>query len=152
MVRRAFRDPSVFWAYIGTKIAVFAVAAIATWPLASWIGPEAWIGLGVFGFLLAILTPANLFTGVLGCGLFCLLNLWMDRRFLPKTLRLPPWLWLLNAVSAFLFVALGLKGYLDDESRWYALGALCGILVFGVAGAYLAGKWFPPRDDDRVKS
>ncbi len=37
--------------------------------------------------LLAILTPANLFTGVLGCGLFCLLNLWMDRRFLPRALR-----------------------------------------------------------------
>ena len=63
MVRKAFRDPSVFWAYIGTKIAVFAAAAIATWPLARWIGPEAWIGLGVFGFLLAILTLAVLFSG-----------------------------------------------------------------------------------------
>jgi hypothetical protein len=63
MVREAFRDPSVFWAYIGTKIGVFAVAAIATWPLARWIGPEAWIGLGVFGFLLAILTLAVVFSG-----------------------------------------------------------------------------------------
>jgi hypothetical protein len=63
VVREAFRDPSVFWAYIGTKIGVFAVAAIATWPLARWIGPKAWIGLGVFGFLLAILTLAVLFSG-----------------------------------------------------------------------------------------
>lgn len=63
MVRQAFRDRSVFWAYIGTKVGVFAVAAIATWPLARWIGPEAWIGLGVFGFLLAILTLAVLFSG-----------------------------------------------------------------------------------------
>jgi hypothetical protein len=63
MVRQAFRDPTVFWAYIGTKIGVFAIAAIATWPLARWIGPEAWIGLGVFGFLLAILTLAVLFSG-----------------------------------------------------------------------------------------
>jgi hypothetical protein len=63
MVRRAFRDPSVFWAYIGTKIGVFAIAAIATWPLARWIGPRAWIGLGVFGALLAVLTLAVLFSG-----------------------------------------------------------------------------------------
>ena len=61
MVRQAFRDPTVFWAYIGTKLGVFAIAAIATWPLARLIGPKAWIGLGVFGGLLAILTLAVLF-------------------------------------------------------------------------------------------
>jgi hypothetical protein len=61
MVRQAFRDPTVFWAYIGTKLGVFAIAAIATWPLARLIGPRAWIGLGVFGGLLAILTLAVLF-------------------------------------------------------------------------------------------
>jgi dsDNA-specific endonuclease/ATPase MutS2 len=61
MVRQAFRDPKVFWAYIGTKMGVFAVAAIATWPLARLIGPKTWIGLGVFGGLLAILTLAVLF-------------------------------------------------------------------------------------------
>jgi len=61
MVRQAFRDPSVFWAYIGTKMGVFAIAAVATWPLARLIGPRAWIGLGVFGVLLAILTLAVLF-------------------------------------------------------------------------------------------
>jgi len=61
MVRKAFRDPRVFWAYIGTKIGVFAIAAIATWPLARLIGPQAWIALGVFGGLLAILTLAVLF-------------------------------------------------------------------------------------------
>ena len=61
MVRQAFRDPKVFWAYIGTKIGVFAIAAIATWPLARLIGSKAWIGLGVFGGLLAILALAVLF-------------------------------------------------------------------------------------------
>jgi len=61
MIRQAFQDPRVFWAYIGTKIGVFAIAAVATWPLAHWIGPKAWIGLGVFGGLLAILTLAVLF-------------------------------------------------------------------------------------------
>ena len=61
MIRQAFRDPKVFWAYIGTKLGVFAIAAMGTWPLARLIGPKAWIGLAVFGGLLAILTLAVLF-------------------------------------------------------------------------------------------
>ncbi len=64
MVRQAFRDPTVLWAYIGTKMAVFAIAALVTWPLARLIGPKAWIGLGVFGGLLAIMTLAVLFGGL----------------------------------------------------------------------------------------
>jgi len=60
MIRQAFRDPKVFWAYIGTKLGVFAIAAMGTWPLARLIGPKAWIGLAVFGGLLAILTLAVL--------------------------------------------------------------------------------------------
>lgn len=42
--------------YVLTKIAVFAVAAALTWPLARMIGPKAWWGLGVFGVILAVLT------------------------------------------------------------------------------------------------
>jgi len=61
MIRQAFRDSRFFWAYIGTKMGVFAIAAIATWPLARLIGPKAWIGLAVFGGLLAVLTLAVLF-------------------------------------------------------------------------------------------
>jgi len=91
--------------------------------------------------LLAILTPANLFTGVLLCGLLCLLNLWMDRRYLPKALRLPGWLWLFNLVSGFVFLGLGIKGYWDHESRWYAIGSLCVMLVVSAVGAHLVGRW-----------
>jgi hypothetical protein len=46
---------------VGTKLGVFALAAVVTWPLARLIGPKAWIGLGVFGGVLAILTLAVLF-------------------------------------------------------------------------------------------
>ena len=46
--------------------------------------------------LLAILTPVNLFTGVLSCGLICVLVLWMDRRWLPPGLQPPLWLSGLN--------------------------------------------------------
>ena len=63
MVRQAFRDPKIFWAYVGTKLGVLAIAAVATWPLAHIVGAKAWIGLGVFAGLLAVLTLAVLFGG-----------------------------------------------------------------------------------------
>jgi len=63
MIRLAFRDPKVRWAYLGTKVGVFAVAAVATWPLARLIGPKAWVGLGIFGGLLAIMTLAVMLGG-----------------------------------------------------------------------------------------
>ena len=98
--------------------------------------------------LLAILTPANLFTGVLLCGLLCLLNLWMDRRYLPKALRLPGWLWLFNLVSGFVFLGLGIKGYWDHESRPYAIGSLCAMLVVSAIGAHLVGRWITGANKD----
>ena len=82
--------------------------------------------------LLALLTPANLFTGVLLCGLLCLLTPWMDIRFFPKLLRLPAWLLLLNVAAGVCFLALGTKGYWDNHqpegpwlaSRWFAVGGI----------------------------
>ncbi len=53
-------DPKVRLAYVVTKVAVFGVAAIATWPLSRMIGPKAWIGLGVFGAILVVMTAVAL--------------------------------------------------------------------------------------------
>lgn len=100
--------------------------------------------------LLAILTPANLFTGVLLCGVLCLVNLWMDRRFLPKELRLPAWLRWMNLGSAFIFLGLGVKGYWDHESRPYAIGSLCVMLTVAAAGAHLAARWTTSADRQSV--
>lgn len=61
--------------------------------------------------LVGLLTPANLFTGVMACGIICLLNVWMDHRFLPREARLPLWLRALNLLSTLVFLGLGLKGY-----------------------------------------
>ena len=102
--------------------------------------------------LLAILTPANLFTGVLGCGLLCALNWWMDRRFLPGGLRMPWWLFLLNIVSALVFLVLGLKGYWDDKSRWWAIGGLAAMLGFGVLAAAIANRWISIQNRDSTDS
>jgi len=80
--------------------------------------------------LIAILTPANLFTGVLGCGLICLLNPWMDRRFLPRHLRMPWLLTALNILAGIVFLALGIKGYWD-HSGWVACFILAGTVMLG---------------------
>jgi len=148
MVRAVNREFAIRHGRRIKRITVIWCAAGA-FAILAWLFVYQWAGAaGKPRLLLAVLTPANLFTGVLGCGLFCLLNLWMDRRFLPKSMRLPAWLWLLNLVSAFVFLVLGLKGYWDHTSRWYAIGSLGGMLLLGVAGGYLAGRWMTSADEE----
>jgi hypothetical protein len=103
-------------------------------------------GAGKPRLLLTILTPANLFTGVLLCGVLCLVNVWMDRRFLPKALHLPAWLRWLNLISGFIFLALGVKGYWDHQSRPYAVASLCAMLAVAAVGAHLAERWISPSN------
>lgn len=60
-----------------------------------------------------IITPAALVGGVFTCGLWCLAMLWTDRRFLPKSLRMP---WLLRglvAISGVVLTAMGAKAIWD---------------------------------------
>ena len=53
-------DPKARRAYVVTKVAVFVIAALATLPLARVVGPKAWIGLGIFGGLLVVMTVVAL--------------------------------------------------------------------------------------------
>ena len=95
--------------------------------------------------LLALLTPANLFTGVLSCGLICLLNLWMDRKYIPSGLRMPGWLFLLNVVAGILLLSLGIKGYWDFHDpdgpffaqRWFPICGLVGMAMLASIAAHL---------------
>ncbi len=86
--------------------------------------------------LIAILTPANLFTGVLGCGLICLLNVWMDWRFLPVGLRPSKTFLCLSLLAGVVFLALGLRGCWD-HSGWIAFAILAGTLAIGWVGAWI---------------
>jgi hypothetical protein len=83
--------------------------------------------------LIAILTPANLFTGVLACGCVCLLAIWADRK-LPPRLRMPLPLVGLNVAGGAGFIVLGLKGYWDYNARfsWMIFAAT---IVTGFIGA-----------------
>jgi len=78
--------------------------------------------------LTTLLIPANLFTGVLACGIICLLNPWMDRE-LPSPLRPTRLLWIANLIAAIALLIVGVKGYWD----FGGLTAL-GILVATVGG------------------
>ncbi len=91
--------------------------------------------------LVAILTPANLFTGVLACGLICVLNHWMDRRFLPPPLRMNGLLQALNLAAGALFLLMGIKGYWD-HSRWTSFTILLGTMGAG----WIAAKWWSQRN------
>lgn len=68
MVRGMLNDANTRRAYILTKLAVFAGAALATWPLATIIGPQAWWGLGVFGVVMLALSAAVLGVGRAASG------------------------------------------------------------------------------------
>jgi hypothetical protein len=81
--------------------------------------------------LIALLTPVNLFTGVLACGFICSLSLWTDHCHLPHRLRMTWPLTCLNSVAAAIFVWLGLKAYWDYRG-WTALAVLAGILTAGL--------------------
>jgi hypothetical protein len=117
----------------------------------------AWVGLGGFIILawslfyrlnsgahqppglIAILTPANLFTGVLGCGFVCLLNAWMDQTFLPRGLQMRWALAGLNGVAALAFLALGFKAYWD-HSGWTAFIILAATLALGWIAAWITQR------------
>jgi hypothetical protein len=60
-----------------------------------------------------IVTPAAIFGGVLTCGLWCLLMVWTDRRFLPAPLRMGWLLLLLNLFSGLFLTGWGVRGAID---------------------------------------
>ena len=97
-----------------------------------------------------LLTPVNLFTGVLHCGIVCLVMIWIDRRFLPRSLQPPRALIALNIFSGFLFVALGLKGYWDHSLRWGAILGILGLAVLAVLLAAVFGSLIIRDEDEPV--
>lgn len=87
--------------------------------------------------LTTLLIPANLFTGVLSCGIICLLNPWMDLA-LPRQLRPAAIMVGLNVIAGSTFVFVGIKGYWDFGSK--ELGDFGGSKALGIlAGTIAAG-------------
>ena len=68
-----------------------------------------WMG----GNPVTIVTPAAIFGGVLTCGLWCLLMVWTDRRFLPEPLRMGWPLVCLNVLSGLFLTGWGIRSAID---------------------------------------
>jgi Mn2+/Fe2+ NRAMP family transporter len=68
-----------------------------------------WMG----GNPVTIVTPAAIFGGVLTCGLWCLLMVWTDRRFLPEPLRMGWPLVCLNLLSGLFLTGWGIRSAID---------------------------------------
>ena len=63
--------------------------------------------------LIGLVTPAGVYTGVLTCGFFCLANLWADRRYLPREVRMNGLLVGLNILGGVIFILIGIKALWD---------------------------------------
>jgi hypothetical protein len=70
----------------------------------------------------------------------------MDRRYLPKGLRMPAWLAGLNLAAAPIFLGLGIKGYWDSAAPQLAVAVLAGAGVV----ALLAAAILRPRPKDQA--
>src|SRR5690606_2444553 len=89
--------------------------------------------------LLALLTPVNLFTGVLSCGLICFLVIWMDRRFLPAELQPPLAITTMNVLAGIVFFALGIKGYWENENVVLVACSMAALFAMAMMIAVAAG-------------
>ena len=89
--------------------------------------------------LVDVIMPVNLFTGILSCGLICMVTVWMDRRWLPPALRPPIYLTGLNFLAGLLFLMLGIKGYWDNKDRILAVGSIAGLFAVSMLIATLLG-------------
>lgn len=89
--------------------------------------------------LITLLDPANLFTGVLACGLICGVAVWSEFRYLPGPWRSPWWIICINLMSCGLFVLLGIKAYWDFGGL-RALTLLAGTVGCGLMAALIFNR------------
>ena len=123
----------VFIAFFGTILGAYElyvrttyecllpiVPKVRQWSLADlrpWV--VAYCGIGGIAIMwsgadpVQIVTPAAIFGGVLTCGLWCLLMIWTDRRFLPRELQMGWVLLLANLVSGLFLTGWGIRGAID---------------------------------------
>ena len=76
----------------------------------------------------------------MGCGVYCLLNPWMDRRFLPRSLRIRRPLAFWNYLAGTAFLGMGLKA-LWDYGRGPAFLLTAALVLASIGLAYVLGRF-----------
>ena len=105
-----------------------------------------WVLFGGFGILwlkrlfpdtrvVEILTFPAIYTGILMCGFYCLVNPWVDWHFLPAPLRMNKLLVVLNLVAGVIFCIIGVKA-MWDQTMWHFV-LLPGWMLASMLVAYL---------------
>lgn len=116
--RQTIRWPVILWSVLGGLVTLWL----------SRIWPDV--------RLIDIVTLPSIFTGVLSCGFFCLINPWMDRRFLPRSLWMHKGLMWSNYLAAVIFSATGFKALWDyGQSKGFMMLAIFILACFGLAYA-----------------
>ena len=87
-----------------------------------------------------VMTFPAIYTGILMCGLFCLVNPWIDWHFLPAQLHMNWVLAVLNIAAGVIFCIFGMKA-IWDESRWHLV-----VLPGSILGAMLLAYLLRPKD------
>lgn len=95
--------------------------------------------------LLAVMTPVNLLTGVMFCGVICMISIWMDQRWLPNPLKPPFVLTALNVIGGLLFIGIGAKGFWDSENRELTFGIVGVMFVAALTVASMVRVGAHPR-------
>ena len=141
--QRHLRMMFVLWCLMGGLVLLWI-----NWAVRQYIAPEL--------SLVRLISPVGVYTGVLTCGLYCLLNPWMDWKFLPHGLRMNKLLTMLNLIAGLLFTGLGVRALWDEwwytEHKWHAyvmLGSL--IAVAMLAAAMLRRYLHEPGDREKLQ-
>lgn len=97
---------------VSTRVRNMTVAQLRPW-VVGYCGIAGiaimWLG----GNPVNIVTPAALFGGVFTCGIWCLLMVWADLKFLPEPLRMNWLLRGLNVLSGLFLTGWGIRGIID---------------------------------------
>ena len=102
--------------------------------------------------LIDIYTPVAIFIGFLMVSLYTIANPWMDRRFLPKALRMPGWLVIVNLVTAVVFIIAGLKALWDYGQLPAYLGLSCSLLVSAFLAFRLRFLFAPQQQSENQRT
>ena len=110
--------------------------------------------------LIQFISPAGIYTGILSSGVYCLVNAWMDRRFLPKPLQMNGFMASVNVIAGIAFIYMGMKALWDlapikdviggwdlAMGGWAAYILLVIQLGIAVGVAQLTRRYFHPDVD-----
>ena len=103
--------------------------------------------------ILQVMRPVNLFTGVLSCGIFCLVNLWMEKTCTLKQLQSATWVHGMYVFAGIVFLVLGLKGYWDIhnpeggliQSRWFSIVGVILVTLLSILIVNAFSRWFSAK-------